>query len=190
MKRVSVIAATALMVVLTCGVALAADAGEAGDYNIWMNLFWRVLNFVVVVGLIWYLAGNKIKDALKTRRYSIENELSELDQRKADAKQRLEDVERSISNMEEERQTILREYKAQGEAVKASIIEKAEAAAKQIQENAANAAETESRMAVEAIRAQLADLVTEATEKVLDKRLTKEEHQKLIDKYLEKVVLN
>lgn len=195
MKRIIRITVTALAVLAFAGVAIAAEetghGGAAGGHHYdWTNFILRVVNFVIVAGIIWYFAGGKIKDFLKTRRYNIENELSELDKRKEDAAKRLSDVEKSIANMEEERKKILDDYRAQGEALKASIIEHAEKSAEQITDMAKATAETESRMAVESIREQLGEMVAEATQKVLEERLTKEEHQKLIDKYLTKVVLN
>ena len=42
----------------------------------------------------------------------------------------------------------------------------------------------------EAMRAEMADKIVEATEKLLAKKLTAAEHAKLVDKYLTKVVLN
>jgi len=40
------------------------------------------------------------------------------------------------------------------------------------------------------MRAEMADKVVEATEQLIQKKLTANEHTKLIDKYLTKVVLN
>ena len=45
-------------------------------------------------------------------------------------------------------------------------------------------------MAAENLRFAVADMVVEATEQVLKSQLGPEEHEKLIDKYLNKVVLN
>ena len=82
--------------------------------------------------------------------------------------------------------TILAEYKAQGEALKASIIEKAKTQAAQITAQAKQTAEQETRYAIEGIRAELADLVVESAEKMLKDKLTKEEHEKLVEKILNK----
>lgn len=194
MKRIIRITVTALGILAFAGIAIAAEetghGGAVEHHYDWTNFLLRIANFVIVAGIIWYFAGGKIKDYLKTRRYNIENELSELDKRKDDAAKRLSDVEKSIANMEQEREKILADYRAQGETLKASILEHAEKSAQQIKDMAKATAETESRMAVESIREQLGEMVAEATQKVLEERLTKEEHQKLIDKYLTKVVLN
>ncbi|AGW12560.1 F0F1 ATP synthase subunit B [Megalodesulfovibrio gigas] len=182
------LSATAL-VCLAAVPALASDGG-AGPSHDWMNFLFRIINFVLFVGIIYYLAGKKIADFFKTRRYTIENDLADLSQRKVDAEKRLKDVEASIANIDAERKAILDDYRTQGEALKVAIIEKANKTAEQITAQAAMTAEQESRLAVERIRGEMADMVIEAAEKLLKDKLNAQEQEKLIDKYLTKVVLN
>lgn len=177
---------------LVCVAAVPAYASEAGGghhYN-WMDLVYRLINFALFVGVIYFVAGKKIADFFKTRRYTIENDLADLAQRKVDAEQRLKDVEASIANIDTERQAILEDYRAQGEALKASIIEKAEKTAAQITAQATMSAEQEARLAVEDLRSEMAEMVIEAAEAALKKKLNAAEQEKLIDKYLTKVVLH
>lgn len=191
MKRFKTILFALAMVVCTAAVAWASDAGGEGEHhNDWGNFAFRVVNFIIFVGIIWFFAGKKIKEFFGSRRYTIETELADLEKRKETADQKLKEVERNIANMEQERASILEDYKKQGENVKAAIIEKAQAQAAQITEQAKATAENEAKYAVEEIRAELADLVTDATQKILEEKLTAEEHEKLIDKYLTKVVFN
>ncbi len=182
----------ALLLVAVCAttVIAAEHGGEHGDYNIWMNFVWRVVNFVIVVGILWWAAGKKIKNFFSSRRYNIEAELKDLDTRRQDAEKKLREVEVNIANMEAERNRILDDYKAQGEALKAAIIEKANAQAAMIKQQAETSAQQEARYAVETLRHEMAARIVEAAEKILAEKLTKEEHEKLIDKYLTKVVFN
>ncbi|GAB7081253.1 F0F1 ATP synthase subunit B [Megalodesulfovibrio paquesii] len=176
---------------LVCLAVVPALASEGGEHHYdWMNLLYRIINFVIFVGIIYYVAGKKIIDFFKTRRYTIENDLADLNQRKVDAEKRLKDVEASIANIDAERQAILDDYRKQGEVLKAAIIEKANKTAEQITAQAKMTAEQESRLAVEQIRGEMADLVVAAAEKLLKDKLNAQEQEKLIDKYLTKVVLN
>ena len=81
------------------------------------------------------------------------------------------------------------DYRAQGEALKTSMVEKAEETARQIVEQAKFAAENEANAAVEELRGRMADLLAEAAATMLKDKLSDKDHEKLIDKYLEKVVL-
>lgn len=179
------------MTLLMAGAAYASGGEAGGEHHYdWMNLAFRVANFFIVGAIIWFAAGKKIVAFFRNRRASIEGELAELDTRKKEAAAKLKEVESSIANLEAERAKILEDYRSQGEALKAAILEKAEKSAAQVREQAKRTAENESRLAVERIREEMADMVAEAAEKLLRERLGKEEHEQLIDKYLEKVVLN
>ena len=173
-------------------VALAnegAGGHEAAEMD-WKDLIFRLINFAIFVGIIYKFAGKKIAELFRGRREQIESQLSDFTARRQEAEARLKDVEASIANLEAERAKILDEYKAQGESLKAAIIEKAEKDAAKIVETAGTTAAQERRTAEKRIRAEVADLVVEAAEKMLVDKLGKEEHEKLVDEYLTKVVLN
>ncbi len=191
MKRFKALGYALLMVVICATTVLAAEhGGDHGDYNKWMNFLYRVITFGLVVGIIWYAAGKKIKNFFGSRRYNIEAELKDLDTRKTEAEKKLREVESSIANMEAERAKILEDYKAQGEALKASIVEKAEAHAELLKKHAQITAEQETKYAIESLREEMSERIIQAAEKALAEKLTKDEHEKLIDKYLTKVVFN
>lgn len=194
MKRLKVAAYTCFMVLSFAAVAIAAehgaDAGGEPHGNDWGNFAFRLINFAVFLGIIWWAAGKKIVGFFSSRRYNIETELQELTKRKEEAEKRLSQVETDIANVQSEREKIIEEFKAQGEALKTSIIEKAKQQAEQIKRQAELTAEQEAKYAIEGMREELAAMIAEATEKALVKKLNKEEHEKLIDKYLTKVVFN
>ena len=176
---------TALAVLL-----LAATPAFAGDEEYWSNTFLRIINAALFIGVITYFWGKKIVGFFKGRSEGIATEISSLEERKKTAEQNLAEVERRIANLEQERQAIVAHYTAQGEALKAAILQGAEKAAAQITAQAKATAENEIKAAVEAMRAEMADKVIEATERLIAEKLSVAEHTKLVDKYLTKVVLN
>jgi F-type H+-transporting ATPase subunit b len=173
---------------LTAACAWAAADGAQGPN--WKNFILRTINFALVVGVVWYLGGKKIANTFSGRKLGIENQLADLDERKASAQKRLAEVERSIADLENERAKILADYKAQGEALKASIVRAAEEAAGRIKAQAAIAAEQEAKVAMDVLRVQMAEKIIEAAQDVLAKKLTAEVQDKLVDDAIGKVVLN
>jgi F-type H+-transporting ATPase subunit b len=113
-----------------------------------------------------------------------------MDARKEEAAKRLSDVEASIANLEAEKAKILADAEAQGNALKKAIIDQAHASAEQIKAQAKVAAEQEAKLAVESIKAELAEKIVEAAEIMVQKQLKKKDHEGLINEYLTKVVLN
>ncbi len=173
------------LVVLSTSPALAAD-GELP----WGNFGWRMLNIVIFVGVLWKLVGKKACAFFKGRQESIGKELDDLAARRKEAKNKLRELESSISNLEKERQAILDESKAQAEASKETIIAEAHRQAEQILVTARRTAENEGRTMLAEVRSTLADEIVDAAEKVLESKLDSAKHGKLITNSLTKVVLN
>lgn len=174
----------------------AAAEGEHGGAHggahgyAWDNLIYRLINFALFIGVLVYFAGGKVKGMFRGRKEQIATELKDMETRKNEAAARLKQVETSIANMESERKTILAEYKAQGESLKASILEQAKAQAEQLKAQAKMSADQEATQAIKQVRAELAELISAAAQKIVEEKLTKEEHEKLVDQYLTKVVFN
>nr|WP_321260939.1 ATP synthase F0 subunit B [uncultured Pseudodesulfovibrio sp.] len=150
----------------------------------------RMLNFAIFAALLYKFGGAKIKDFFVGRRDGIKQDLDDLQSRQVEAEKKLKDVESSIANMAQEKQQILEDAKAQGEAIKAAIIEKAKKDAVALTEQAKRTASNEAQAAIETIRGEMADMVIEAAEKIVAEKLSAEDHDKLVDDYLTKVVLN
>lgn len=183
----SILPNLALVAVLTTA-AWAATDQIAHHYN-WNDLMFRVVNFVIFVGTLYFLLRKPTVKFFRERTEKIQQEFQNLAARKAEATERLKGVEDRITGLEAEREAILADYRAQGEALKKSMVEKAEETARQIVDQAKFAAENETNAAVEDLRARMADLVAEAAAAMLKDKLSAKDHEKLIDKYLEKVVL-
>lgn len=187
MQRLKIVLTAFCFLLLSSAPALASADGHGES---WTNLALRIINLALFVGVIYYFFSKKIVAFFKGRTGGIATEISSLEQRKADAKERLADVERRIANLEHERLDIIAEYTAQGEAMKAAIIEQAEKQAAQICAQAKVTAENEMKAVIQTMRAEMAEKIVDATEQLIAKKLTATEHTRLIDKYLTKVVLN
>ena len=179
-----------IIILLIGAICVLAFLAGRGSHSSYVDFAFRMGNIALFIALVVFLWGAKIKGALKGRSEGIAHELSALEEAKAQAMKNLKLVEERISNLDKERQSILAEYKAQGEALKSEIIVKAEKTARQMVAQARLTAQSEVDKAVEQIRSQISEEVVAAAEKLLAQRLTPEEHEKLINKSLTKVVLN
>jgi F-type H+-transporting ATPase subunit b len=169
---------------------LDAFASEGHAAPRWGDFGWRVLNFVIFAGILWYFLGDLTKRFFRNRREGIKNSLDELESQRASAKEKLADVEQRIANLDAEREAILDESRQQAEALKQEIIKEAHRQAEQIVEQARLTAENEGRAIFAEVRAAIADEVVDATEKILRDKLRASDHDKLIAKSLKKVVLH
>ncbi len=192
MKRMYVFFAVLLTALAISSVAFASaaeghalfTADNVKDYGL------RIVNFIIFAGLLYKFAGAKIKEFFVGRRDQIKQDLDDLQTRQVEAEKKLKEVETSIANMAQEKQEILDGAKAQGEALKVAIVEKAHKDAEALKEQAKRTAANEAQAAIKTIRAEMADLVIDAAEKIVAEKLSAEDHDKLVDDYLTKVVLN
>lgn len=189
MKKFKTVGLVTAALVL-CAVAAFASDGEGGGHNKWLDLLYRFINFGIVGFLVYKFAGKRVADMLTGRSQQIETDLAELDARKDEAQKRLLEVETSIANVEAEKAKILADAKAQGEAMRQAIIDKAEAQAVQIKAQAEIAAAQEGKLAIDAIREELAEKIFVAAEGLVTKQLKKKDHEDMVNEYLKKVVLN
>ncbi len=182
------------LLLIICALCFSTTVAFAVDDSAhpipWANFIYRVITIVAFVAIIAYFAGGKIKAFFKGRTEGISTELASLEKRKVEAQKNLTEVEKSIANLKAEKEAILTEYKAQGEAAKKAIIAAAEKSAEQLKAQAKITAENEVRHAIDTMRAEMAEHIVEATEKMLSQKLSADEQSKLINKYLTKVVLN
>lgn len=179
-----------IIFLLGAAICLVAFFAGRGSHEPWVDFGFRMLNLALFVALFAYLAGGMIKKALKGRSEGIAQEISSLEEAKAQAMRNIKDVEQRIANLNGERQSILASYRAQGEALKLEIINKAEKTAAQLVAQAKVSAQNEMDKAIEQLRAEISEEIIAAAEKLLAERLSAAEHEKLITKSLTKVVLN
>lgn len=186
--RILALPAALAMTFFFSTVAFASEG--TGTANQWINLALRIVNILIFVGIIWKFGGKAIKGALCGRREKLANELKELEARKIQAEAELAAMKDRVAKVEADCEAVMEEYRVQAEMQRTAIIEKANAAARHITEQAKHTAESEMRLIVADMRAELAELVANAAEKKLLQTLDNAEQEKLIDKYLTKVVLN
>lgn len=91
-------------------------------YNPWINLLARVGNVCVFLYILWRAAGKAIVDGLSSRRAAIVDELDSLAARKAAAEEQLAAMIEKIDGLDAECETILKDSRARGEAIREAIV--------------------------------------------------------------------
>ncbi len=182
----------ALIGVLAFSALAHASGGEGAEAEglPWGNFALRVVNFVIFAYLLYRFFGAKVGAFFGGRHNQIKKDLEDLDLRKVEAEKKLKGVEESIRNLEQEKAALIAEAKSQGEAIKTAIIEKATKDAEAMRVQAAASAENEARAAFDSVRAEIADQVIAQATKTVREKLTAQDHERLVDEYLTKVVLN
>lgn len=160
-------------------------------YNPWINLLARVGNVCVFLYILWRAAGKAIVDGLSNqacrhRRRTRQPRRPARPPRKSSSPPWIE----KIDSLDAECETILKDSRARGEAIREALVADALEEAEKIRNAAHRAADSETKKAIEELRSQMADEIVQAVEATLKEKLDMKKHVKLIDNALKKVVLN
>ncbi len=190
-SRITSLLLSIILVALLCSVAYAAGGGGAEhhvDSGVLLKDFlYRLLNFSLVVALLAYFLRKPLKKALSGRREEIEKALAEAEQAKREAEAKFAEYDRKLNQATAEIAEISASIKSEGEKEKAKIIEYAKAMARQIEADAGKAADLEVARARAELQREAVELAVATAEELLKKKFTKDDNNRLIDEYMQKV---
>jgi F-type H+-transporting ATPase subunit b len=169
---------------------LASSGGEGGHEggSAMKDFGFKVVNFTILVGILWWLLAKKVKEFFAGRRVEIRAEMDDTEAQKAEARKKYEEYSSRLTKMTEEISGIADIIKSQGEAEKEKIVADARKAAEKMQEDTKARMEQEFQKGSAALRLEAAQLAVEMAEEILKKNITAQDHNDMVRDYLDKVV--
>lgn len=179
------------VVIVSAAVAFASGGGaehHADSGAVMKDFFWRVVNFVILVGIVfWALKKANLKGSLADRQAQIEKSLREAREAREAAEAKLaeytEKLAKANQEVDELRATMLKE----AEAEKQRIIAEAKLTAEKIAKQAAQAADQEVLKARAELRVEAARLAVDLAAGKLAGAVQKADHDRMVQDYLGKV---
>jgi F-type H+-transporting ATPase subunit b len=172
------------------GVAWASEAGGHGgiDSAKLNDLLWRTVNFVIFAGIIYKLAAKPIKEFFAGRKTDIRAELQDLESQKIKVQKALKEAKKQLAAVAAEREQVIQQYIAEGEAEKVKIIEKAELSAQRLKDMAVMTIEAETKKAAADLKREIVETAVQLSEQLIREKIVPADQQRLVDDYLVKVV--
>jgi F-type H+-transporting ATPase subunit b len=170
------------------GMAMASGGGEAAPKGWVATDTYRVINFIVLAGVLVFLLRKPLAQALNGRIQGIREELDDLEAKKAEAEKTLADYNEKFAQLDQEVESLVQEYIRQGLDAKKRILEEAESAAVKLEEQARRHIEYEFKQARENLKAEAIEKALAKAEEIIRGRITDQDQEKLVEEYLEKVV--
>lgn len=152
----------------------------------WIDILLHLLNFAILVVGLTFLLYKPVLKFINKRKEDIQNEIKKGEDLQESAKAKLEEYQAKLSEAETEAETVKQTALADAEVEKKKIIESADAEAKRLIENANKDCVVLKKQAVEEVKNGVTDAVIEIATKVIEREVSKEDNQKLIDDCLEK----
>jgi F-type H+-transporting ATPase subunit b len=177
-----------MVLIVGAGMAWAASEGEATHGGFTSTDIFRIMNFVVLAAVLFFLLRKPIPRALNNRIRGIEDRLEDLEARKSEAEARLAECTQKLSALEKEAERIVAEYVRQGQEAKARILREAESASEKIRLQARRNIEHEFEQTKTQLQREIVEKALAKAEELLRQNITAQDQNKLIEEYLQKVV--
>ena len=153
-------------------------------------MFWTIINFGIFLFLIIKFGGKGIINALNERENSINKAIADAETANREALKLLNESKEKIENAQQEVALILAKGREQSEAIIRKTTEDAEKVKQAKLEEAIREIERNKEIALTQLRTEVADLVVNATEKIISVKLNKEQDFSLIQNSIDKLPKN
>jgi F-type H+-transporting ATPase subunit b len=164
---------------------MAAEAAHPA-FN-WKKEALRYVNFLVVVGVLWWLLKDRLPRFFAERRRKIEESLGEAKAIKADAEAKRAEYGGKIARVEQEIAAIDTERDRRIEAMRVELTQAAEATAERVAHDAEERIAAELDQARAGLQREASMLALEIAEELIKKRVKKKHHRKLFEETVEKL---
>ena len=161
--------------------ALSPFAGNLG------NAVWTLVIFVLVVAVLGKFAWRPVLGLLKEREEFIHKSLLAAKQNRERAEATLKEYNEKLRAARAEADQIIAQSRADAERLREETRQKAKSDAEIIVRNAERQIQLETARALQQIRHEAADLSIMIASKLIQRNLTKEDNQQLIDQTLQQL---
>jgi|SRR5699024_3557059 len=142
-------------------------------------------SFLLLLVLLKKFAWNTIAETLKKREDKIANDIDSAEQSRIEAKKNEEETQERLSGSRVEAANIIKDAQKNGETDRQQILANAQTEASQIKEKARKDITMERQSILQSVKGDVTELSLEIAEKILNKELSPESHQSLINQYIE-----
>jgi F-type H+-transporting ATPase subunit b len=181
-----VISIVSVLLLATFAVVLASEGG--GEGSSLSTMIWRVVNFIILMALLWKLLADKIRTYFVDRREEIAQMIDEADKAKTDAEAQYADIQQKLKNVEKDIQDIKGAIMGELGSEKARIIEEGKVAAERIIQQAKWTAEQEVVKAKNELKDHVVEMAGDMASGMITKSMTPDDQKRILEEYLEKVV--
>jgi F-type H+-transporting ATPase subunit b len=148
---------------------------------------WTILTFLVLLGALAKFAWRPLLQALSVREETIRKSLADAEKARQELERLNQESQAIIRQARVEAETIVGASRADAERLRGELREKARAEAGGIIKNAERQIQLETARALEQIRREAADLSVAIASKIIQKNITKEDNERLIDEALKQL---
>jgi F-type H+-transporting ATPase subunit b len=175
------------LVLIVFSTAIASEGGEGGSKQI-LEMVWKLVNFLILMALLWKLLADKVKTYFSDRRVEIAQMIEQADKAKEDAEKQYAEIEQKLKNVEKDIQEIKDAIMGELEGEKERIIKEGKTSADRILQQARWSAEQEVVKARNELKNHVVEMAGDMASGMITRSMTPEDQKKILEEYLDKVV--
>ncbi len=146
-----------------------------------------LLNTLILFLVLKHFLFDKVNKVIDERQKEIKESYDRADEAEKNAQKLEADYNEKIGQAKQESAEIIRDATKKAQVRADEIIDEARVEAKGIRVNAENEIEREKKIAVNAIKDEISQIAFSAAAAVVEKDLTSEDNEKLIEKFIDNV---
>lgn len=167
-------------------VLASAEAGTHAGINSG-DIIYQLAAFIILLILLRKYAFGPLMGIMKQREKHISNEIEAAEKSRKEAERFAAEQSEALKGARQDAQELIENAKKLGEQQQKEIIEAAKAEATRLKDSAVKEIQQEKDRAISALREQVASLSVLIASKVIEKELSEQDQQKLIDEYIKEV---
>jgi F-type H+-transporting ATPase subunit b len=148
---------------------------------------WTILTFLVLLTVLAKFAWRPLLEALEARQNAIRKSLDDAQQATRELERLNLESAQIINRARVDAEAIVSQSRSDGDRLREEIKQKARAEADHIVKNAERQIQLETSRALEQIRREAVDLSLMIASKIIQRNLSKEDNERLIDEALKQV---
>jgi F-type H+-transporting ATPase subunit b len=165
---------------------LAAEQGEV-EAGIPRSVFYAVINFAILVGILVYFLKKPTKEFFASRATLIRTTITQAQELKSNAERKYAEYERRLQSIDAERQELIASLKKDGELERGRIIQTAQEQVSSLKTTSEKIMAQELRKAKEELKRDAVILAAELAEKLIQENITPQDQGRIVEQYLEKM---
>ena len=151
------------------------------------TVFWSVIVFILLIVVLWRFVLKPVNKVIVKRQEEIQDAVNIADKQRQEAQEFIEGQKLQLEAAKKEARQIIEDSKTAARTIKEEIEEKANEKSRTILDSALEEIRAERDRSVVAVKNQIVEIAMDATERMIGKSLSEEEHKKLIEESLKEV---
>jgi len=177
-----------LLMVFIAAAVYASEGGHgAEEYTFMGDWLPRIINFAIIVGLLFYFLRKPVRDMFKNRTAEIAKAMEESKAARERALAALAEMERKAREMDAETRTMIADAQVRGEKDKQALIEEGRKIVREIQEQVKIGADIEVQKAKADLATEASRLAVDLAEGKIKDTITKQDHERIVKDYITSV---